>query len=361
LFQATFPDFDVKISDYRSPRLALYEYLKRFKILTGAPLFYYKRSRMWDKFLVENLDLDADYPHFAGPKRAQRYLADQCDALMVGMDVWCIVRGTQRPQFPNIYWLPEEMEIPKIAYGVSGYNSDLSLLQRHENEISRYINGFNIIGSRDRFTHEMVLKYRTRPDGLIARIPDPTFLFEIPQTGVAHQLASIGIDLDRPILGLLLSGNDRLSQEIQSFYRAKGYQILALSMYNPFADYNLGHLLTPFEWAEAFRLCTFCFTDRFHGAVFCLKNQIPFIGLEFDRHLPRGQSKLHDLLAEFDLLACYENPADENFEIAEFLSHSEAIEAIWEKELKRRVAPKLHSTITEHQEFIRKMKALLAW
>ena len=164
------------------------------------------------------------------------------------------------------------MDIPKIAYGVSGYNSDASLIQFHQDKITKYINDFEIIGSRDRFTHQMVTGHRTRSDGLVEMLPDPTFLYEIKPTGIGDKLSSLGVDLTRPILGTLLFGNTELAKEIQANYTAKGYQILALSMYNPYADINLGHLLDPFEWAEVFQYLNFCVSDRFHGTLFCLKN-----------------------------------------------------------------------------------------
>lgn len=249
------------------------------------------------------------------------------------MDVWCIIQGTQRPAFPNIYWLPEKTSLLKIAYGVSGYHSDPQLISQAANQIGENLDEFEVIGARDHFTLNMVEKYRQRKSGLIDLIPDPTFTYKLKDTGVAGKLASLGVDLNRPMLGLLFYGDDQLSNEIQAHYHAKGYQILALGMYNPTADFNLGHLLTPFEWADAFRLLNFCISDRFHGTVFCLKNNTPVICLEKERHLPRHQSKILDLLNRFDLQHCYHNPADEDFDNARFLSLADEIENAWRTSL----------------------------
>jgi hypothetical protein len=361
VLQKHFSSSDIRIIDYKSTRLALYEYLKRFKIFKGAPFFYYKRARLWDKLLKEHLDLDTDFPHFAGKRGLQEHFSDHYDAIVIGMDVWCILNGTERPLFPNIYWLPQKMEIPKLAYSVSAYHSDLSLIRYHAPRITSYLNDFDVIGSRDRFTHEMVQKHRTRSDGLIERVPDPTFLYEIRQTGVAVKLASMGVDLHRPILGLLLFGQEHLSREIQAHYHAKGYQVLAMSMFNPFADFNAGHLLDPFEWSQAFRLFSFCITDRFHGAVFCIKNQIPLIALERETGLPLAQSKLYDLLADFDLTTCYANPFDDKFNISGFLRHADEVEQAWGRVFKPKISPKIQSIQREYLEFMQKMKTLLGW
>ena len=196
--QDEFPNTTVKLIDYKLTRLGLYEFAKRFKILPGAPLFYYKRAKTWSDFLPKHLDLDTGYPVFSRRAGLQRYFSDQYDALIVGMDVWCISSGDERPPFPNIYWLPEKMEIPKIAYAVSGYKSDLSSVQREKGQLTTYLNDFDVIGSRDRFTHQMVQNYRTRSDGLVQRVPDPTFLFKISRTGVADKLSEIGVRSQSP-------------------------------------------------------------------------------------------------------------------------------------------------------------------
>jgi len=355
-----FSSCDVRIIDYRTTRLALFEYLKSFKLFSKEPLFYYKRYRLWANFLENQLDLDKSYPRFSGEKQVQRYYSRTSDALLVGMDVWCIINGTPRPRFPNIYWLPEKMEIPKLAYGVSCYYSDRSLIEAHGKEITTYLNDFEVVGSRDRFTHEMVLKYRTRTSGLVERVPDPTFLCNIPKTGVTELVTSLGIDLNRPVLGLLLSRNDQLSERICSHYRGKGYQIVALSMYNPHADINLGHIINPFQWAELFGYLSFGISDRFHGAVFCIKNEIPFISLENER-IPREQSKLYDLLIDFGLTSCYERLHDGKYSISRIMSRISEIEGAWEKSLR----PSINSTrldmVERYRIFSDKMRSLLGW
>jgi hypothetical protein len=356
LLQKEFSNFDVKIIDYKLGRLAIYEYLKRFNISQKIPFFYMKRANLWDREIKAHLDLDKNIPYFASDKKKQQYFARQYDVIVVGMDVWCIINSTERPKFPNIYWLTEKTAVPKIAYGVSAYNSNLHLIQQSASQIRDYVNGFDVIGVRDRFTYQLVREHRSRSDGLVELIPDPTFTYELRDTGVAEKLRLFGVDLSRKTLGLLFFGDTALSKKILSHYKAKGYQILAMSMYNAVADFNLGHLLTPFEWADAFRYLSFCITDRFHGTIFCLKNQIPFISVEKDRNLSREQSKLFDLLSGFGLETCYQNPADKNFDPAKFLSHAGEIEKSWDRNFKPDIQPRIDSLKQDHLRFISKMK-----
>lgn len=359
LLQREFSNSTVNLIDYKSTRLYFYEKMKRFKVFQRVPLFYFKRSELWNRVLHNHLVLDDELPRNRNAGEIQQYLGDQYDMLVVGMDIWCILSGTERPLFPNIYWLPQKMEIPKCAYGVSAYNSDPILIKRHADEIGRYLDEFEVIGCRDRFTLEMVQTHRSRTGGLVSRVPDPAFSYQIRPTRVADKLTSIGVDLNRPILGLLLFGDDQLSRHIQSHYHSKGYQILAMSMYNPYVDFNLGHRLDPFEWAEAFRFLTFCITDRFHGTVFSIKNQIPFISLEKDRALPLSQSKLYDLLLDFDLTPCYQNPCDASFEAEKLLDQADEIEQGWENSLKPRIKPVLNALEDRRQDFNEQMKAIL--
>jgi hypothetical protein len=356
LLQREFNKFEINVLDYKSSRLAIHEYIKRFKVFQGIPLFYMNRARLWEGQVKTYLDLDRTLPHYASDKKMQHYFENHYNMLVVGMDIWCLINGTERPKFPNIYWLPEKMAIPKIAYGVSSYNSNPILIKKSSAKISAYLNNFDVIGARDSFTYNLVKEHRSRSDGVVELIPDPTFTYEIKNTGVVEKLIHFGVDLNRPILGLLLFGDLKLSNRIVSHYKARGYQVLALSMYNSSADINLGHLLTPFEWAEAFRYLSFCITDRFHGTIFCLKNHIPFVSLENDRSLPRDQSKIFDLLTSFGLETCYQNPGDENFDVERFLSHAGEIEIEWDHEFKPGIQPRINVINIEHSEFISRMK-----
>jgi hypothetical protein len=179
--KSKFPGCDIRIIDYKTARLALYDYLKRFKLFPKEPLFYYKRYQLWNTLLKNRFDLDKGFPRFSTGKQMLQYYGYTADALMVGMDVWCIVKGTSRPLFPNVYWLPGKMEIPKLAYGISAYQSNRALIASHGKKITAYLNEFEVIGSRDRFTHELVLKHRTNTSGLVDRVPDPALFFQIPK------------------------------------------------------------------------------------------------------------------------------------------------------------------------------------
>ncbi|MBI9043701.1 MAG: polysaccharide pyruvyl transferase family protein [Anaerolineaceae bacterium] len=359
LLKSEFGDDCVKILSHKTRRQAIYQYLKQFKLFPGEPLFYRKRARIFEKEINAYLDLDNDFPKLTGEKRLQHFLAENHDALLVGMDTWCLIKNTERPHFPNIFWLPEETQVTKLAYGISAYNSNPDLIQQSKKEFGRYLDGFAYIGVRDRFTLSLVEESRSRRDGLVELVPDPTFSYEFRDTDVLQKLQQFGVDIERPSLGLLLYGDQQLSNKIVNHYREKGYQILALSMYNPDADVNLGHVLTPFEWAEAFRYLSFCVSDRFHGTIFCMMNQTPFVCLEKERYLSRKQSKIYDLLTQFDLVNHYFNPSDDDFETGTFLVQANEIEASWGGDVKEKLINRITEFKKENILKIQRMKTFI--
>jgi polysaccharide pyruvyl transferase WcaK-like protein len=131
-------------------------------------------------------------------------------------------------------------------------------------------------------------------------------------------------------------------------------------MYNPYADINLGHVLNPFQWAEIFGLLSFCVTDRFHGTVFCIKNEIPFISLE-NENIPRDQSKLFDLLTDFNLDSCYEHIDENKNSTSRLISHINEIEGNWEKSLRPSIKPTLLDMQERFRQFSDQMGVLLGW
>jgi hypothetical protein len=77
LLRQEFNGLDIKIIDYKSNRLAIREYLKRFNIFQRIPQFYLKRARMWDEQIKMYLDLDQDFSHFSGEKALQEFFCPQ--------------------------------------------------------------------------------------------------------------------------------------------------------------------------------------------------------------------------------------------------------------------------------------------
>jgi hypothetical protein len=131
------------------------------------------------------------------------------------------------------------------------------------------------------------------------KVPDPTFMMALPDMSLKTKLRKCGIDLDRPIVGITFDAED-LSEPLLARFRSLGYQSVAITAFNRFADFNLAGRLNPMEWAVIFKYFSFSFTSLFHGTIFSLKNQCPFMSFDYFS-ASRYETKLQCLLKEFDL------------------------------------------------------------
>jgi polysaccharide pyruvyl transferase WcaK-like protein len=58
----------------------------------------------------------------------------------------------------------------------------------------------------------------------------------------------------------------------------------------------------PFDWAALPALADLLITDRFHGAVFALKNNVPVIALDHRNQISGSESKIRDLFGRVGIL-----------------------------------------------------------
>ena len=355
------PDYQVRTLDYLPRNWYYHELARAFKPQRKGLSYNLQRFLLSERFHRQYLHLEKAatiYP--AGYERMVRLLTKvKYDALVVGMVIWDITDLPQIPRFPNIYWLSEKIPSVKIAYAASGHRTQFTLLRKNSADIQRILSSYALIGVRDRITWEMMQECKVDLVAPVYRVPDPAFVYEGRKTRVKEVLAKHGVDLKRPILCVLFYGKPEFSAELCRHYRSLGYQTVALSMFNPFADVNLGHLLTPFEWADTFKYLTFCVTDRFHGSIFCLRNNIPFISIE--PYAPRtlANSKIYSLLSDFDLQACYSDVLQPDFNLGEFLGHASDLQSAWQSDFAPQVRGKVTEMQTLSQEFINKIKTVL--
>jgi polysaccharide pyruvyl transferase WcaK-like protein len=355
------PGYDVRTLDYLPGNWYLHELARALKPQSRSLTFNLGRFVQSERFHRKYLGLDkptAFYPR--GYQGMVELLTRQSyDVLVVGMVIWDMTELPQIPQFPSIYWLSEKIPSTKIAYAASGHRSKSGLIKKNLPDIQRILSSYALIGVRDQITWEMVLESKVDQYVPVSRVPDPAFLYEHQPTRVDEILREHGIDLDRPVLGVLLYGKPDFSRELCSFYKSKGFQTVALSMYNRYADVNLGHKISPFEWADAFRYLTFCVTDRFHGTIFCLKNNIPFVSIEPYAPASLKNSKIFSLLNDFALPECYLDVLREGFRMGDFLGRSEDLRLAWKQDFSPRIFDKLEETQTRSQEFIERIKSVV--
>jgi len=359
--QTTLPDYDVRVLDYLPLKWYFYELARAFRPNSKQPFLNLQRYIKSEKFHHDSLLLDNSI--FTMPNSYDgmvRFLSRQSyDALVVGMVVWDIVNKSFIPRFPNIYWLSDDIPAKKIAYAASGHRTDFNLFRQHLPEIRRSLNSFSLIGVRDNITYQMIQEAGLETHIPVIRVPDPAFLCDSDSPKIQELLEEAGVDLTKPIVGFMFYGNDVISKRLAKHFHAMDYQIVSLSMYNPYADINLAHLLSPHEWASIFPMMVFCITDRFHGTVMCLKSKTPFISIEPYKPLTPENSKIQSLLKDFDSLDLFMDEYAEDFSFDQFLEKIRFISQHWDKTYKPRIEKKLASVYATHHDFQQKIALLL--
>ncbi len=322
------PEYDIATLDYIPREIKLAELLKFVKFYKKVPLFNLQRYIVFWKFiyLQKNLTLDRRIPLKKNFHSMKNFLEKKkFDALIIGSDnIWKITSKKWNPPFPNIYWTPSSVRSKKYSFAASAYNSEPEIVKNQKDYIKDVLEHFSLISARDSFTYDLAKDIQKRTP--VYKIPDPTFMMDIPSTNVKEKLLKRGIDLDKPTVAILLYKDDVFTKDVCDFFRQKGYQILALSMYNSNADFNLGHVLDPLEWADIFKYLKFAVTDRFHGTIFCLKNHTPFICVE-PKDLPdyKKESKIYSLLNDFNMTENHLQIYDKGFTRDDFIKRYEEV------------------------------------
>jgi len=351
ILKSNFPYHQTRFIRYRPWDRMWYEPLRALKPNIKIPFYNLLRYHRLMKFDYDHLDVD---PIAIGshPKSLKTLIGKNYDALVVGKDIWDVSASWHLPGFPNLFWLSAKIPAAKFAYAVTAHRLDLNLLKQFKKDIKPILDSYSIIGVRDDFTLNMLDTIGIDPHVTVLKVPDPAFMFNGHRTDTDQILTKYGISTDRPLLGLLLYGKPEFSRAIYQHYRSIGYQIINFNMFNPYVDFNLGHKVNTFEWAELFQHLNFCITDRFHCSVFCIKSGVPFVSIEPYPPRTLSQSKIFDLLKNFDLTDCYQNTYQYNFDMKHFLGLCDEIESDWQKTFLNQVNQKYDETKAKHDAFI---------
>jgi len=266
-----------------------------------------KKLLTFKKEIKNNLVLSKSKLVTNNIKKATSYINRQnYDYVVVGSDeVWKI---TKLRGFPNIYFLGDENLIPKrISYAASTNKSEVlfkDLELEKKDYIVKCLKKYEYIGVRDKLTYnqlemlsdELVLNYNS----------DPTFFYDFSheeKTKLRSKLQTkYGVSFDKPIIGLMTT-NKTISKVIHEKF-SKTHQILAIHQKNDFAHKYIDNL-TPFEFAHIFSFFTLSITSFFHGTIFSIKNNIPFISVEDSPLYLNYKSKVLDLLEKANLKSNY--------------------------------------------------------
>lgn len=310
-----------------------------------------RRKKALSEFVEHVLPLSRERFEDEDPRRAHEFIGKNYDMLVVGSDeVWRLEymrrlgglrvdRGSPwTPPFPNIYWPNGQVEIMKTAYGASVGGTDWRMIPRSDKrQMREALLGFSSIGVRDSRTSSFLRWLDPALEARSEDVPDPTFaldwLSKVNREGVRRKLENAGVDFRRQRLGIVLMDSPWLQRIVEDF-RAKGFQIIGLSIPNRFSDVELFREgFTPLEWGSVFGLMDACLTQRMHPSICSILGGTPVAVLDFYGNAFDEESKLSDLMRTFGLVEYYYRYERNKASFSDMLATCRrAIETPWPEE-----------------------------
>ena len=248
----------------------------------------------------------------------REWIYGRYDVIIAGSDeIWKVdgFRG-----FPNPYWLPGDLGCKKISYAASSRADFSNLTENQKQQIKEYISDFKYIGVRDKITKELIHQLTGRSVHLNC---DPTFAYDFyinKELGKWLLKTKYHISGKKNCIALMLKSG-RFGDSIVRKYN-KDFDFVPLATYQKCLKEN--PVINPFELIQVIAGCDGLITDFFHGTVFAIKGNTPFISFETRDIESDQQSKIYDLLHRHSLedhYYRYENPEEQSLTVvAPFLA-----------------------------------------
>lgn len=202
------------------------------------------------------------------PKDIQSY-----DTLIVGSDqIW-----NYREQSNGMFFLDWEPPFKgrKIAYAPCCGKNEIN--EKYRNKLKKALNDFDFLSVRNSETLSFV-------EGITGRkaqiVPDPTCLYDFKELLKRERLIK-----DRYIFAYILGddingGNKRAISILKKKYPNRKVVASIIAYSNPqkivWAD-KIIYDLSPVNWLNLIQNADFVYTDSFHGTIFSMKFNVPFI------------------------------------------------------------------------------------
>ena len=350
------PENDVQLIDIINSKSQFLEFLRSLKLHKKIPFYNFQRALTLGRYNRSATPIDLLNSLNGYENTCEELISREYSTLIVAKVVWDI-SNNPKYKFPNAFWLSDKIHQKKIAYAVSGHRSDLEVFRKYKKKVLAILSSYQLIGVRDNMTQTMMEEAGVNKVTPVYRISDPAFFFEPIHIDPGSLLKRYKISPDRPLLALLYYGKDNISGNICEHYHRKGYQIINFNMYNPYADINIGHLVSPDEWATLFKLLSFCITDRFHGSVFCLREGIPFVAIEPFPPRTLLNSKIYSVLQDFGIEElCYQNTYLPEFDPDRFIAVCDQLESSWKSDLSGVIHSRLLVQNQNQRDFLELVK-----
>lgn len=199
---------------------------------------------------------------------------------------------------PNIFFIPPQLVGMKISFASSANRGDIDVLTETQKQaLAASFESYDYITVRDENTRRFVHSFINKPVSLIY---DPTFLHDFSIVEFHNKKIAKAKKEQKKIICLLIS-NRRVAKEVIKRY---GDEHLVVSMYALWPK-TCTLVPSPLEFTAIFRQFDLVITNLFHGTVFCIKNDTPFISIDNEEIYKKYESKIADMLRRLDLKEHY--------------------------------------------------------
>jgi len=229
---------------------------------------------------------------------ADYFKKEKFNVVIVGSDqIW-------RPKYsPDIFFnfyldfLQKETSIRKVAYAASFGTEEWEYTEEQTKACSELIQQFNAVSVREDSGVQLCGDFLNRKEAI--QVLDPTLLLEaedysqlIGQREKKNGLFTYVLDDSEGINDFIANCSKYLNLEV--------YTNQAKNNTNTFKSNNVeDYFMPPLEgWLQGFRDADFVITDSFHGTLFSIINQKPFLSLV---NMDRGASRFESILKQLGL------------------------------------------------------------
>lgn len=270
---------------------------KQFVCLSYNSEYAFRRQRLY-QFHIDNLNFTRE---ISKPKELQKLINNSFDTVIVGSDqVWRpkYVYGIENYFFANI-----KHRIKKIAYAVSFGVDNWEFSPSQTEECKRLLRHFKYVSVREKSGINLI-RERLDYDGPIYCDLDPTLLAD---KNIYNKFISDAHRNHKYIFSYILDKNQDKQNFVELIGKETSQPILNFNTNAENSNAPLQERIAPAieEWLSDLYYSNYVVTDSFHGCVFAIIFNKPFIVYV---NKERGAERFKSLLSDYELLdrLCYD-------------------------------------------------------
>lgn len=232
-----------------------------------------------DTFIKDYINKTDEYVYTYNQKILDRY---GINAVISGSDqVW---RPRYNPELQNMYLGFVDNKLLKLTYGASFGTNEIEYTRRQIKKCSKAVNNLNSVSVRENSGIYLCKEYYNIE---AKQVLDPTLLLD---RAYYESLISDITSEGNGFIGCYLLDDNSLYEK---------YKLSASNIFNlGNKEIKTNDDVSPLVWISMFRDANFIVTDSFHGTVFALIFNKPFITI---CNGSRGKDRLYSLLSPLNL------------------------------------------------------------